>query len=113
MVKECQPLHARCEGKVHSQLGWAMAPRQLARVLFQRVLRVVDQEVSAGKEFHVPLVLAVDREALSSVASLVLMARVRLVIGHIDHCDVARFQAATPRNAGAGPGNGEGLYRPY
>src|SRR2546422_2522097 len=109
MVKECQPLHARCEGKVHSQLGWAMAPRQLARVLFQRVLRVVDQEVSAGKELHVPLVLAVDREALSSVGSLVLMARVRLVIGHIDRYDGAGFQGAIHRKAAVVQRTGGGL----
>ena len=50
MVKERQPLHARCQGKVHGQLGRAMAPCQLARVLLQRVLRVVNHEVSIGQE---------------------------------------------------------------
>ena len=100
MVKERQPLHARCEGKVHGQLGRAMAPCQLARVLLQRVLRVVDHEVSAGKELHVPLVLAVNRKELSRVGHLGLMARVRLVIGGVDHHHAAGFQAVTHRKPG-------------
>src|SRR6266481_4335815 len=100
MVKERQPFRARREGKVHGQLGRAMAPCQLARVLLQRVLRVVDHEVSAGKELHVPLVLAVNREELSRVGHLGLMARVRLVIGSVDHRHATGFQAVTKRKPG-------------
>ncbi len=59
MMKKRQPLHSRGEGKVHSQLGRAMAPAELARVLLQRVLRVVDHQVSVGKELNMSLVFAV------------------------------------------------------
>src|SRR4029077_16754739 len=100
MVKERQPFRARREGKVHGQLGRAMAPCQLARILLQRVLRVVDHEVSAGKELHVPLVLAVNREELSWVGHLGLMARVRLGIGSVDHRHATGFQAVTKRKPG-------------
>ena len=100
MVKERQPLHARCEGKVHGQLGRGMAPCQLARVLLQRVLRVVDHEVSAGKELHVPLVLMMNSHDLSWLSYLGVMARVRLVIGSVDHRHAAGFQAVTHRKPG-------------
>jgi hypothetical protein len=59
----------------------------------------VDHEVSAGEELHVPLVLPVNREELSWVARVGLMARVRLVIGSVDHRYAARFQAKTQCNA--------------
>src|SRR4029453_15786603 len=100
MMKERQPLHSRGNGKVHRQFGRAMAPCQLARVLLQRVLRVVDHEVSAGKELHVPLVLAVNREGLGWVRHLGLMARVRLMIGGVHYRYTAGFQAVTQRKPG-------------
>ena len=97
MVKERQPLYSRGKRKVHSQLGRAMAPCQLARVLLQRVLRVVNHEVSAGEKLHMPLVLAVNRQELGWVGRLGLMARVRFVIGSVDHRHAAGFQAVTHR----------------
>ena len=42
-----------------------------------------------------PLVLAVDRDRLSRVRHLGLMARVRLVIGGVNHHSAAGFQAVT------------------
>ena len=95
MVKKRQPLHARCESKVHGQLGRAMAPCQPARVLLQCVLRIVNHEVSAGEKLHVPLVLAMNRQESGWVGRLGLVARVRFVIGSIDQRHTAGFQAIT------------------
>src|SRR4030095_11391803 len=100
MMKEREPLHDRCQRKAHGHLGWAMAPCQLAWVLLQRVLRVVDHEVSRGEDLHVLLVLAVNRKGLSRVGYRGLMPRVRLMIGGVDHHHAADFQAVTHRKPG-------------
>ena len=60
----------------------------------------MDHEVSAGKELHVPLVLTMNSNDLSLVGHLGLMARVRLMIGSVDHRHAAGFQAVTHRKAG-------------
>ena len=57
VMEERQARRVGGAGKIHRQLGGRVPPGQLGRVLLQRVLRVVDDQVRVGEELDVPLVL--------------------------------------------------------
>src|SRR5262249_6013383 len=61
MVGESQSLGARSDRVVGRPLGGRMAPARLLRILRNRVLRIVNDEVRVGKEIDVTLVLLMPR----------------------------------------------------
>src|ERR1700730_17576032 len=61
MVGESQSLGARGDRVVDRPLGGRVAPARLLRILRNRVLRIVNDEVRVRKEINVTLVLVVPR----------------------------------------------------
>src|SRR5207302_1813100 len=82
---------------VAAPLGRARAPREMLGVFLQRVLGVVEEQVGAGQELDVPLVLCVDRRAALGRPPLGVMARMGLVVGGVDERDAARLEPVAER----------------
>ena len=95
MVKQGQALGAGGEGVVDRPLGRRVTPARLLRILRDRVLSVVNDQVCVGEEFDVTLVLAVPGRL--PIAPGRGVRGVRLVIHRVDHHVAAGLQAIAER----------------
>ena len=97
MVGESQSLGARGYRVVDRPLGGRVAPARLLRILRNRVLRIVNDEVRVRKEIDVTLVLLVPRWL--TLGSCRRVRGMRLVIHRIHNHIGAGLQAIAQRGA--------------
>ena len=97
MVGESQSLGARGYRVVDRPLGGRVAPARLLRILRNRVLRVVNDEVRVRKEIDVTLVLLVPRWL--TLGSCRRVRGMRLVIHRVHNRIAAGLQAIAQRES--------------
>ena len=97
MVGESQALGARGDRVVDRPLGGRVAPACLLRILRNRVLRIVNDEVRVRKEIDVTLVLLVPRWL--TLGSCRRVRGMRLMIHRVHNRIAAALQAVAQRES--------------